>query len=75
MGKLSDQAFEMYNATLTILGIPCDPPLACEIQVIPRILESTSRTQGVYMINACTDNITTKGVFTSSLKLTRVRSL
>ena len=75
MGTLSDQAFEMYNATLTIVGIPADPPLASEVQIIPRILESTSRTQGVYMINGCTDNITTKGAYSSQLKVTRVRSL
>lgn len=75
IGKLSDNAFEMYNAQLTIVGIPVDPPLACEVQIIPRILESTSRTQGIYMINGCTDNITTKGAYTTTLKVTRIREL
>lgn len=73
--EVTNQAFEMYSATITLIGIPADPPLCAEIRVIPRILESVSRTAGVYMIASCTDNISTRGVYTTQLKLNRIRSI
>lgn len=73
--KLNNKIFEMYDAELTIVGVPADLPIACEVTVKPVILESVSRTAGVYMTTGCTDTITSKGVFSSTLKLLRIRSL
>lgn len=66
---------EMYNATLTILGIPADPPICAEVTIIPRILESVSRTAGIYSIISCSDEISSAGVYTTTLKLFRQRSI
>lgn len=68
-------AYEMYDATLTLLGIPADIPLCAEIIVMPRILESESRTAGIYMLQDCTDKISNNGTFISELKLLRVRDI
>lgn len=71
-----DQPYtEMYNATLQIVGIPADPPEAAEIIVKPRLLESVSRTSGVYAINGCEDNISTSGVYVTTLSLFRLRNV
>lgn len=67
--------YEMYDATLTLVGIPADIPLCAEVTVMPRILESVSRTAGIYMVQGGTDRITTNGAFTSDLKLLRIRGL
>lgn len=42
---------------------------------MPRILESISRTAGIYMIQEGTDRISTNGAFTSDLKLLRIRGI
>ena len=70
-----DDLLEMYNATLTLVGIPADPPLTAEVRVQPRILQNVSRTAGVYIIQDCEDDISTAGVYTTTLKLFRTRSL
>ena len=67
--------YEMYDATLTLIGIPADIPLCAEITIMPRILESVSRTAGIYMVQGGTDRIVTNGAFTSDLKLLRIRGL
>ena len=67
--------YEMYDATLTLVGIPADIPLCAEVTVMPRILESVSRTAGIYMVQGGTDRIVTNGAFTSDLKLLRIRGL
>ena len=67
--------FEMYDATLTLIGIPADIPLAAEVTVMPRILESVSRTAGIYMIQGGVDRIATNGSFSSELKLLRIRGI
>ena len=67
--------YEMYDATLTLVGIPADIPLCAEITIMPRILESVSRTAGIYMVQGGTDRIVTNGAFTSDLKLLRIRGL
>lgn len=66
---------EMYDAELTIIGIPADLPIACEIRVKPRLLTSISRTAGVYRVTQCTDRISSKGIFESQIKLLRIKSL
>lgn len=72
--SFSDDVVEMYNAELEILGIPADPPMSAEIQVIPRILESISRTAGIYAITGASDEISNTGIFRTTLKLFRLRS-
>lgn len=67
--------YEMYDATLTLVGIPADIPLCAEVTIMPRILESVSRTAGIYMVQGGTDRIVTNGAFTSDLKLLRIRGL
>lgn len=71
---IADEVFEMYDTTLTLVGIPADAPLGAIITVTPKILESTSRTAGKYMIKSCIDNISTNGIFTSQLNLLRTGS-
>lgn len=66
---------EMYDAELTIVGIPSDIPLGCEIKIKPRINQAVSRTAGIYMVKGCTDRIDTSGKFSSTLKLLRLKSL
>ena len=65
----------MYDAQLQILGIPADPPIGALIPILPTILETPSRTAGFYMINGCTDNISTNGVYITTLNLFRIRGL
>lgn len=73
--KIDDDLTEMYDAELTILGIPADPPLTAEVTIIPRILEMESRTAGIYVIKGCEDNISTNGIYTTKLELFRRRGL
>ena len=65
---------EMYNAELELIGIPADPPMTAQIEVIPRILEKVSRTAGIYVITGASDEISNTGIFKSTLKLFRVGS-
>lgn len=71
----NDDLNEMFDAQLQILGIPADPPLGALIPIIPTILETPSRTAGYYMIQSCSDNITTNGVYTTTLRLFRIRGI
>ena len=73
--QLSEQAYEMYYSTLITTGIPGDLPVMTEMNIIPRIAESVSRTQGVYGLASITDTISTKGVFTSEFKVIRLRNI
>lgn len=72
--SFSEDVLEMYNAELELIGIPADPPMSAEIEIIPRILEQFSRTEGIYVITGASDEISNTGVFKSTLKLFRVRS-
>lgn len=66
---------EYYDATITLLGIPAAPPVNMRMKIIPRILESISRTQGTYLIKKCSDKITNRGVYTTELELFRVDNI
>lgn len=67
--------YEMYDATLSLIGIPADIPLCAEVVIKPRLLETVSRTAGIYMIQGGTDRIATNGTFISELKLLRIRGI
>lgn len=71
----NSEAYEMYDAVLTTIGIPADVPLCAEFTIRPRILEAESRTSGVYMLQGCTDRIASNGTFTSEIKLLRIRDI
>lgn len=73
--KVNDNLNEMFDAQLQILGIPADPPIGALIPVIPTILETPSRTAGLYMIIGCTDEISSSGVYITTLRLLRIRGL
>lgn len=75
MNEQVSDAYEYYDAKLTLVGIPADAPLSCEIKIIPRVLESVSRTQGIYMITGSSDQISTKGVYTTTLELFRIKNI
>lgn len=66
---------EFYDAELVTLGIPSDVPIGATITILPRVLETVSRTAGVYMINSCTDSITSNGIYKSTFTLYRLRSV
>lgn len=66
---------EMYDAELTLVGIPADFPIGVTMRIKPIIGQAISRTAGIYKINSCTDNIDSSGVFTSTLKLLRIKGL
>lgn len=71
----SEEVLEMYDAEMEIIGIPADPPLCAEVEVIPRILENVSRTAGIYVIEGAVDSISSNGSYVSTLKLLRKRSI
>lgn len=76
MSRLSQEnVLELYDATMTTIGIPADAPVTCRITVIPTILESVSRTAGIYIIKSATDNISSDGTFTTEFKLFRIKGL
>lgn len=66
---------EYYDATISTVGVPADPPVGAEITVKPRILNAESRTSGVYTVVSGEDNISTGGDYSSTLNLVRKRSL
>jgi hypothetical protein len=72
---VNDELIEQYDAQLDIIGIPSDIPLGIEITVIPTILETQSRTAGIYTICSATDTISSNGLYTTSLNLFRLRGL
>ena len=73
--EINSEVYEMYDAELETIGIPADPVLLAEVKVVPRILESVSRTAGYYIIQGCTDEIDNRGRYTSTLKLFRMKNL
>ena len=76
MSRLGQESLlEMYDATMTTLGIPADAPITAEVKVIPTVLESVSRTAGIYIIKSATDTISTDGTYTTQFKLFRIRGL
>lgn len=75
MLDLTQEPQELYNASITLQGIPVDAPLAVGIKVVPKVLESTSRTAGYYYITTCETKISSKGLFTTTLGLFRMRGL
>lgn len=66
---------EMYDAEMTLIGIPADIPITTEIRVKPVIESSVSRTAGIYRVTGCTDEISSDGVFKTTLKLFRMKGL
>ena len=73
--EINSEVYEMYDAELETIGIPADPVLLAQVKVMPRILESVSRTAGYYIIQGCTDEIDNRGRYTSTLKLFRMKNL
>lgn len=65
-------AQEQYDASITLVGIPADPPISARVKVIPRILESVSRTAGTYIVQSAEDHITANGVYSTTLNLFRI---
>ena len=72
---VNDDLNEMFDAQLTIVGIPSDIPLGAEVRIVPRILETISRTAGVYMITGASDSISSNGTYTTTLDLFRVSGI
>lgn len=72
--EVSDEIFECYDSTITLLGIPTDVPLGATVKIIPKVLESESRTAGIYMIRGATDTISNQGVFSTELQVLRIGS-
>lgn len=54
-----------YKATLVTMGIPCHIPITGRIKVVPLIYTIPHHSQGVYLINGTTDQITSNGFFTT----------
>ncbi len=54
-----------YKATLITMGIPCHIPITGRIKVVPLIYTIPHHSQGVYLINGTTDQITSNGFFTT----------
>lgn len=75
MTSVENEINEMYDAQLQILGIPCDVPIGAEVTIVPRVLESVSRTAGIYSVKGCEDSINNRGQFVTTLELLRVRGL
>lgn len=73
--SIKDDLNEMFDAQLQIIGIPADPPVGALIPIIPTILETPSRTAGLYMIIGCTDEISSTGIYITTLKLLRIRGI
>lgn len=66
---------EYYNAQITFVGIPAEPPVNLRMKIIPRILETISRTQGTYLVKKSTDNITNTGLYSTTCELTRIDNI
>lgn len=66
---------EFYTAEIVLQGIPADPPIGSAITIKPKVLESTSRTAGIYYITGCTSEINNDGKFSTTLQLMRMRGL
>lgn len=62
---------ENYDAKLTLVGIPADVPIGLRMKILPRILESVSRTQGMYYVKGSEDTIATNGTYKTILTLFR----
>ena len=75
MTSVETEINEMYDAQLQILGIPCDVPIGAELTIIPRVLESESRTAGIYSVKGCEDSINNRGQFVTTIDLLRVRNI
>ena len=71
----NNDLIEMYQAQLTTIGIPGTPPITTEFTIVPTILETRSRTAGIYYLTQCEDNITSTGIYTSTFSLFRARGL
>lgn len=75
LDAINDDLNEIYDAQLQIVGIPADPPIGLTIGIRPIILETESRTSGIYMISSSADSISSNGVYLTTLTLTRIRPL
>ena len=63
---------EHYDAEITLVGVPADPPISAILTIYPRILESVSRTAGKYLVRGSSDHITNNGVYTTTIQLFRI---
>ena len=75
MTSVDESVDEYYDAQLQLLGIPCDVPIGAELRIVPVVLESISRTAGIYSVKSCTDVISSNGLYVTTIDLFRVRSL
>lgn len=73
--RVEQSILENYNAELTLIGIPGDVAINSRIKVIPTVLETVSRTAGIYIIKSATDNINNNGVYTTNYKLFRISDI
>lgn len=73
--EVNDDLNEMFDAQLQIIGIPADPPVGALIPILPTVMETPSRTAGWYMIVGCTDEISSAGLYLTTLKLFRIRGI
>lgn len=71
--NITPSAKEYPTASLTLVGIPADAPIASEIKVTPIILQSVSRLAGYYCITECRDEISSNGIYTTTLTVFRLR--
>ena len=72
---INDDLNEMFDAQLQIIGIPADPPIGLELGVQPTIMQTVSRTSGIYMVNGATDIISSNGMYITTLKMFRLRGM
>lgn len=72
---LQPSLIENFNAELTLVGLPCDIPISAKLRIVPRILESVSRTAGTYIVKGATDTIDINGTYTTTLQLFRTGNL
>lgn len=72
---LQPSLIEEFDAELTLVGMPCDIPINSKLRIVPRILESFSRTAGTYIVKGATDTIDTSGLYTTTIQLFRIGNL
>ena len=54
-----------YKATLITMGVPCPIPIVGKIRVVPLIYTKPHHSEGIYLVNGTTDQITSNGFFTT----------
>ena len=66
---------EYYDATLECIGIPADVPIGGIIRIQPVLMQSISRTAGIYFIKGAEDVISTNGIYKTTLTLFRINDI